>query len=97
MAFGSMAFQVLAKDDRCSHGVHGKFRRISFFWGAVNLSGFTAELFFEQAFGFPTGQPFIGQCGRGRSPQPEFFQLQTPSARQVPLMVARSSRYYYIA
>jgi len=60
MLFGAMAFQVFAKKDRGGHGVHRELRRISFFWCAVNLFGFAAELFFEQALGFPTGQSFIG-------------------------------------
>jgi len=60
MLFGTMAFQVFAKNDRRGHGVHREPGCVSFFWGAVNLFGFAAELFFEQALGFPTGQPFIG-------------------------------------
>ena len=59
MVFGTMAFQVFAKNDRRGHGVHRELRPISFFWCAVNLFGFAAELFFEQALGFPTGQPFV--------------------------------------
>ena len=59
MAFRIMAFQVFAKNDGCSYGVHSEFSGVLFLGCAVNLFRFAPEFFLEQALGFPTGQPFV--------------------------------------
>src|SRR5216684_62089 len=58
------AFQILAQNDCGRDGVHGEFCGVLFLRCPVNLFGFAAELFFQQAFGFPTGQPFVGHFDR---------------------------------
>src|SRR5258706_5499515 len=54
------ALQIIAENNGGGDGVHSELCGVPVLGCAVELFGFAAELFFQQALGFPAGQPFIG-------------------------------------